>query len=416
MRRVVIAGMIGNGLEWYDFALYGYFATTIGKLFTDTQDHYVQLISAYIIFAAGFISRPLGGVLFGYLGDKFGRKCSLTVSLLMMAVPTACIGLLPTYAMIGFWAPILLAVVRLLQGLSLAGQFSGSITFIVEHAPVGKRGLAGSAAILSLCGGMLLGSAVATLFAHHLTQEALEQWGWRVPFILGGAIAYVGFYIREYTEESPHYVKAKAQGTLSQKPVREAFAHHYVELLRGIGIYMAVTVPFYTLTVFLNGFLHVLGHSMKDALLMGTISMVVLMVLAPFTGWLTDKLGRKPVLMTTAVVFFLAAYPIFVLMTAPGFASALTGELLFAVIVAFFIGAAPAIFVELFPTSVRYTGMSISYNICAALFGGTTPAVETWLVENTHMQAVPAFYIMFCAVVSFFALWGYHDRYKEELH
>lgn len=417
MKRVVIAGMIGNGLEWYDFALYGYFAPILGKLFFPGNDPYVQLISTYGIFAMGFLMRPLGGILFGALGDRFGRKFALTLSLLMMAVPTACIGLLPTYASIGIWAPILLAVVRMLQGLALAGQFTGSITFIVEHAPIHKRGAAGGTTILSLCAGMLLGSGAATLMAELLPQAALEDWGWRVPFLLGIVIAFVGFYIRKHTEESPHYEKAKGEGRLSKQPVRETLRRHWGEVLRGIGIYLSVTVPFYTLTVFLNGFItDILHRPAKDALLISTFSMVLLMLLVVPTAALTDKWGRKRVMMATCVAYFILAYPIFWLMTQEGFVSVFAGEMLLTIIVGFYVGAAPTVFVELFPTAVRYTGMSISYNIAAALFGGTAPMVQTWLIKHSGgMQLAPAFYLMLCAVLSFIAFLNYHDRYREEL-
>jgi MHS family proline/betaine transporter-like MFS transporter len=229
-------------------------------------------------------------------------------------------------------------------------------------------------------------------------------------------IAVVGFYIRRYTEESPHYEKAKNAGKLSQAPLRETLREHKADLLRGIGIYLSVTVPFYILTVFINGFLSkVLGHPLKDALLISTVSMVLLMLLVVPTAALTDKWGRKRVLMITSVVYFVAAYPLFWLMTQPGFACAFTAEILLTVIVGFYIGAAPTVFVELFPTSVRYTGMSLSYNICAALFGGTAPMVSTWLIETTHMKTVVAFYIMLCAALSFIAFIGYHDRYQEDL-
>jgi len=417
MRRAVIAGMIGNGLEWYDFALYGYYAPILGKLFFPQAEQFVQTISTYSIFAAGFAMRPLGALLFGYLGDKFGRKFALTLSIMMMAVPTGCIGLLPTFASIGIWAPVLLALVRMLQGLSLAGQFSGAITFIVEHSPPGKRGLAGSTTVLSLCAGMLLGSAVVTLLTFVLTPEQHESWGWRIPFLLGILTAYLGYYIRHFTEESPLYEKAKGEGKLSQTPVREAFRDHSLGLLRGVGIYMSVTVPFYILSVFMNGFMSVtLKHSVHDALLMSTLTMILLMLLVPLSGWLSDIVGRKRLMMGVAVLFFVASYPLFLLMTQPGFWPALWGQMLFTVILALFIGPAPAVLVELLPTTVRYTGMALSYNVCAALFGGTAPALGFWLIDKTGSNTVVAFYIMLCSVVSFVAFLGYHDRYKEELH
>lgn len=408
MRRVVVAGMIGNGLEWYDFALYGYFAPVIGKLFFPGHDVYVQMIATYGVFAAGFIMRPVGAVFFGYLGDKFGRRFSLALSILMMAFPTAFIGLLPTYASIGIWAPILLTIIRLLQGLSLAGQFSGSIAFIVEHAPMERRGIAGSTTVMSLCAGMLLGSLVATIFSTVLNQADFESWGWRVPFILGIVIAFVGFYIRSHTTESPHYELARDEGRLSKTPVSQAFRGHIQELLRGIGVYLAVTVPFYTLTVFFNFFMLLetskggLGLPDNQAYLINTLSMVLMMIMLPFTAHLTDKIGRKLVLMWTAVAYFFAAFPVFFLMNHGGFTYALIADIIFTVIVAFYVGAVPALLVELFPTSIRYTGMSISYNV-AAVIGGMTPMLETWLVGETRINTIAALYvyIALCVCVSF---------------
>lgn len=417
MRRVVIAGMIGNGLEWYDFALYGTFSAIIGKLFFPLGDAYVQMIATYGVFAAGFLMRPIGAVLFGYLGDKYGRKFALTLSILMMAVPTACIGILPTYASIGMAAPVLLTLIRLLQGLSLAGQFSGSIAFVVEHAPTEKRGFAGSTTIMSLCGGMLLGALVATVFAESLSKEAFENWGWRIPFIIGMAIAFVGVYIRKHTEESPHYEKAKENGVLSQTPFRDAISEYRHPLLRGVGIYLCVTVPFYILTVFMNGYLtNVLGHSHRDALLVNTYCMSLMMVLVPFTGWLSDRVGRKRLLMATTVMYFIVAYPAFWLMAQPGLLPVFLAVTVLACVVALYIGPTPTVLVELFPTSVRYTGMALSYNLCAAVFGGSAPMISAYLIEKTHIVTIPAFYIMVCALLSFISFIGYHDRYQEELH
>lgn len=422
MRRVVIAGMIGNGLEWYDFALYGYFAPVIAKLFFPSYDHSIRMLATYGVFAAGFLMRPVGAVLFGYLGDKYGRKFSLILSIFMMAIPTALMGVLPTYASVGIAAPIMLTFVRLLQGLSLAGQFSGAITFIVEHAPQNKRGLAGSTTIMSLCGGMLLGSLTATIFSACLNQEAFESWGWRVPFIIGIVIAWIGFYIRRNTDESPHYELAKEEGRLSKTPVIQVFRDHALELVRGIGIYISVTVPFYTLTVFLNGYMLLgiteggLGFAAKDAYLISTLSMILMMILFPFTAHLTDRFGRKLILMWVTVTYFFTAFPIFTLMGYGGLFNAGVAEIAFAVVVAFYIGSVPALLVELFPTSVRYTGMSISYNV-AAVLGGLTPMIETWLVHRTHVDIVQALYgiIMLCAAISFISFIGYHDSYKEEL-
>jgi len=415
MRKVVVAGMIGNGLEWYDFALYGYFAPVIGRLFFPDNDEYIQMLSTYGIFAAGFLMRPVGAIFFGYLGDKLGRKFSLALSLILMAVPTACMGLLPTYQTIGIFAPILLILLRMLQGLALAGQFSGSMAFLVEHAPRRHRGLVGSTTVISLCMGMLLGSLVATAFTTFLSKADFESWGWRVPFIFGFIIALVGFYIRHSTEESPHYTKAKEEGTLSKTPVRHALSGHLTELLRGIGIYLSVTVPFYTLTVFLNGYMvSGLGIMARDAYNISSICMVLMIILIPFTAHFTDVYGRKTILQVITVVYMLSAFPLFILMNKGGYGNVLASMLIFTVVISCFISAVPALLVELFPTSVRYTGMALSYNI-AAILGGFTPMIETWLIKETGNNNMMASYIILCAVISFISFLGYKDNYQQEL-
>lgn len=314
MKKVVVSGMIGNALEWYDYALYGHFAAIIGAQFFPSENPLNSMLATFGVFAAGFLTRPFGAIMFGYIGDKYGRRLSLAISILLMAIPTACIGLLPTYAQIGIAAPIMLTVIRLLQGLSLGGEFSGSITFVTEHAPANKRGFIGSSAMFSLVLGILIGSAVATLFAEFLSHEDLVSWGWRIPFIIGVVIGLIGLYIRTNLHESPVYQEAKKAGHLSKKPLREAFVHHWPEMLQAIGFYLSVTVPFYMLAVFMNTFVtRVLEQPLEDALLMNTINLVVMMVMVPFSGAISDRVGRKPVLLTVCAGYLLLSYPIFYL-------------------------------------------------------------------------------------------------------
>ena len=416
LKRVVIAGMIGNGLEWYDFALYGHFAVIIARLFFPSDNAFISLISAFGAFAAGFAMRPLGAILFGYIGDKYGRKVSLATSILLMAIPTACIGLLPTYAQIGIWAPVLLTVIRLLQGLSLGGEFSGSITFVIEHSKSHHRGLVGSTTIISLVGGMLLGSFVATIFAESLSPAAFEAWGWRVPFLLGIVIGLVGFYIRHHTHESPHYAEAKEQGALSKTPLRDTLFHHKWELAQAVGIYLTVTVPFYVFSVFSISYLtKIVNRPMEEALLINTIGMFALLVVVPLGAWVSDKIGRKLTLFISALALLFFIYPITYVTANAGFAETMAATILFAFILGIYLGPIPAVLAELFPTKVRYTGLAISYNICAALFGGTAPMVATWLIKTTGMNTVVAFYLIVCAIISLIALYYFRDRYKEAL-
>jgi MFS transporter, MHS family, proline/betaine transporter len=418
MRKVVVSGMIGNGLEWYDYALYGQMAWLLSKLFFPEGDPTVALLATYGVFAAGFIIRPVGGVLFGWIGDTYGRKRAMVIAVLMMAIPTGCIGLLPTYAEIGIWAPILLTVIRLLQGLSLGGEFSGSITYIVEHAPPGRRGIAGTASLISLNMGFLLGLFVAGLCMQTLGQEAFEAWGWRIPFLIGIAIGFIGFYIRTHCSESPTYERAREEGHISKTPVRQAVREHPWEILQGFAIYMTVTMPFYLIAIYFISFSHKqLGVTMDDALSLNVINMTLMMLMYPLSAWASDRLGRKRVMMAGAVLLFLTAWPLFTLFT-PGapFVTIAIAQGLFALILGIYLGPVAALLVELFPTSVRYSGMAISYNISAAIFGGTAPFVCEWLIRATGSYAAIALYVMLCNIFSLIALYFYRERHTGALH
>jgi len=417
MKKVIIAGMIGNGLEWYDYALYGQFAGIISTLFFPASNAYISLIQTYGVFAAGFAMRPIGAILFGFIGDRFGRRLSLAISILMMAIPTALIGFLPTYQKIGILAPVLLTVMRLVQGLALGGEQSGSLAFIVEHASIKKRGLAGSSSLFSAVAGILFGGVVGTIAAQLLTPEQLADWGWRVPFIFGVVIGLVGMYIRTKLQESPTYLAAKDEGKLAKKPLYDVFRHHWRELLIGIGIYLSVTVPFYTLVVFMLSFMvKFLGHSMPEALLMNSISLLVLLPVIPYSAMISDGIGRKPVLMFGVVSLLVFAYPVFFFLVQPGFVYPFIGHLVFATAIGVFLGPVSTMLVELFPTKVRYTGMALAQNICAAIFGGTTPMVATWMIEKTGSNTIISAYIILCAVITIFTLFFFKDKYRLPLH
>lgn len=417
MRKIIIAGMISNGLEWYDFALYAFTALTISKqFFLPAGSESAHLFATFGIFAVGFVARPFGGIFFGILGDRLGRRMALVVSIFLMAVPTGCIGLLPTYDQIGMWAPWLLLLLRVLQGLSLGGAFSGSMTFLVEHAPPNQRGLIGSASVSSLVFGFLLGSVVAWIATLATTPEQYESWGWRVPFLLGLPIGFIGLYIRNHCEESPTYEAAKQSGTLSKTPVKDVMGSELMHVAQAIGIYISVTMPFYLLSAYFITFTErTLGRSKEEALLLNSINMVILFVLSPLSAWFSDRVGRRKVLMVMSVAYLLCSYPVFMLLQQQDFMSILAGQVLFAIVVGFYIGPVPALLVEIFPTRVRYTGMSLSYNICAALFGGTAPMACEWLINETGSVYSVAYYVMGCAVISILSLYYYRDRHEQPL-
>ncbi|MBN8543103.1 MAG: MFS transporter [Alphaproteobacteria bacterium] len=415
-KKVIISGMLGNGLEWYDYALYGHMAIIITKLFFPSVDPVVGLLATYGTFAAGFLARPLGAILFGYVGDTFGRKTALAIAILMMAIPTGLIGLLPTYADWGWIAPACLIMIRILQGLSMGGEFSGAITYMVEHSPQNKRAVAGSAAIISLVLGFLLGSIVSTSFASALSPEDFESWGWRVPFLLGIVVGVVGFYIRSHCDESPAYEEAKAEGTLSKTPVRDAFKKHPKSMIQAFCIYLFVTMPFYMISIYFIAYTtKQLEQPYDEALLINSFAMLAMLVTVPISAHISDRVGRKKVLMTAILLMFVVIYPAFQLMHAHSdFYSILAGQVLLGLALGVYLAPVPAVLVELFPTSIRFTGMSLSYNFCAIL-GGLTPMLSTWLIAETGNNDSIMYIIIGAGLASFLTLLTYHDRWREPI-
>lgn len=431
-RKVIISGMLGNGLEWYDYALYGHMSIIFSKLFFPDGDASKNLILTLLIFASGFVARPLGAIFFGRIGDKYGRKKALTMSMMMMAIPTGCIGLLPTYETIGMAAPILLTFIRILQGLSLGGAYSGSISYVVEHAPPEQRAMMGSVIKMSLVVGFLFGSLVSTLISTILGEEAFSSWGWRLPFFLGVGIGFVGFYIRNHGEESPVYEEAKKAGTLSANPVRDTFCKHPMRMGRAFMAYIFVTVPFYIIAIYMIAYSkNHLGLSSEKALLANSISMTCMFLLIYPAAHFADKIGRRPVLLLSIVAMALLTYPAFEMMqhglvtsvgedgkiviTTPAtFMYVVMGQGILALILGWYLGPIPATLVEIFPTSIRYTGMSLAYNLCAIL-GGFTPSLAEYMIKSSGSNLSIAPLMLGAAILSFAALFTYKDKWREPL-
>ncbi|MGI4775445.1 MAG: MFS transporter [Janthinobacterium lividum] len=413
MRKVVISGMIGNALEWYDYALYAQFTSIIAQHFFPHSEY--KEIWANAVFAVGFIARPVGGIILGNIGDKFGRRIALVIGILCMAVPTAGIGLLPSYQTIGILAPIILVLIRLVQGFSLGGEFSGCIAYIVEHAPKEKRGIAGSASFVSMCLGMLLGLGTAKAFAYYMPQKDLISWGWRLPFIFGLFIGGVGLYIRKHLSESPLYKAAKESGGLSRTPLKETVTKYWLQLVIAIGIYVTVTAPFYTATVFIESFMHNLGYTKDQSSIVGATILIVMMIVFPISAMLSDQVGRRPILKIGAIMLIVSIYPTFMALGSMNYNIAMASQILFAAIIAFYMGPVPTALVEIFPTRVRFTGVALSYNLSAAIFGGSAPLVAMTLLRWTGDRYSIAYYLISLAVVTLFILSFYRETYRKSL-
>ncbi|MBW1718271.1 MAG: MFS transporter [Deltaproteobacteria bacterium] len=416
-KKSIIAGGIGNVLEWYDFAVYGYFATIISSQFFPKEDKIVGLIATFGIFAAGFLVRPLGGLIFGSIGDKYGRKKALTASVFMMAIPTTLIGLIPTYDMVGIWAAVILTVLRLFQGISVGGELTGSISFIAETAPQNRRGFYVSTTLFGAVSGILLGSLVGTVLASVMPSDILNNWGWRLPFLAGIIIGFAGLILRRHMREAENFKKLKESGSTAESPVKEFWKDHKANALVTVFGLWCFSVSFYMIFLYLASYTHIfLNYDLKDALSINTISMIFLLILIPVMGRLSDRYGRKKILISGQIGFVVFSIPLFLLIDMAEHWHILLAQLGFAVLVATQQGVIPAALVERFPTRIRYTGLSISYNIGLALFGGTTPMLCTWLIHEFGGNVLlPGYYLMLASIISLVAVSRFKETYKKEL-
>lgn len=404
--RTVVTSMVGNLFEFYDFILFAYFAPILGKLFFPSADETTELIKAFGVFAVGFLVRPLGGVVFGHIGDKVGRKEALVLAIILMAIPTAVIGLLPTYEEIGISASILLIAMRMLQGFSMGGNYGGSITFTTEHSDPKHRGLIGSFAITSCLVGILLGSATATLFSYILSEHDLNTWGWRVPFLLGILICFVGYYLRTRIPESPEYTKIQKSGAVSQYPTLQVFRDHWKTLTIVVLAIMLHDLSFYTLFTYMPTFMTKQLHLAEDvAFTINTINLFLVCVFTVLGAWLSDKVGRKPIMAGAALIFIFATIPLFSMITnTSDMMTIFWAQLVFAIAAGGYFGPTAAMMVEAFPTAIRFSAIAITTNISGPLFGGTAPVLVTYLIDKTGTNMLPAFYLTGTAVISLMAL------------
>ncbi|MDX1917282.1 MAG: MFS transporter [Rickettsiaceae bacterium] len=415
MRKILISTMIGNGLEWYDYALYAQFSHIIGIHFFPESD--LADILTFAVFAAGFIVRPLGAVFFGALGDIFGRRYALAVGMISMAIPTAAIGFLPSYQVIGVFAPILLTLMRLIQGFSLGGEFSGCISYVVESSDIKKRGLYGSTTFLSMCLGMLFGGLTAELCKQVMDHEFLVSFGWRIPFFFGLFIGLIGYYIRTKLQESPLYEEAKANGNISRTPVMDLARYNSKRLIIAIGLYLSVTVPFYINTVYLSTHIKYVGFDDSLASKANIAILISMSCALVVSAWISDKIGRKPVMTFACFVYLVLAYPLFALIS-PNSSQALV--ILTSAIMGgmngIFMGPIPTVLVELFPTNIRFTGVALSYNLTAAIFGGTTPMILMILIAKFSSVMIVPYYLTIFICITLVSLIYYKETYKNILN
>ena len=412
----LLAGFIGNVVEWYDFALYGYMAGILSGLFFPGESTTAALIATYGIFAAGFLMRPLGSAVFGWLGDTIGRSTTMLISVTMMALPTILLGCLPTYDTVGVWAPSLLVVIRLVQGLSVGGEFSSSVTYLVETAEADRRGFAGSWANTGSMVGMLLGSGVAAAVTTVLSPHSLQQWGWRLPFLLGGVIGVISILLRRKLPQSEHFQRHHDERP-STSPLLQAFTTNRREMIQAIVFASAYGVLFYLPLVYLPEWLHLQrGMPRATALRINTAATAFLLLLIPVSGWISDRLFRRTHYIAGAMLLMaIVAVPLYVWLAGDGVWGAVVVQFVLVTLLAVPLGAAPAMFVELFPAADRLSGYSVAYNLGLGVVGGATPMFATWLIAVTGMAVAPAWLLTAVALVAFLVMLWMRDGSREPL-
>jgi MHS family proline/betaine transporter-like MFS transporter len=398
-KKSIASALIGNILEWYDFAIYGYFASAIGLAFFPKSDPTAQLLMAFSIFAVGYLMRPIGAIIFGHVGDKYGKKVALNLSVAAMAIPTFFVSILPDYNVWGVWAAYTLVLLRMIQGLSVGGEFTTSIIYLVSHAPKNRQSLMGATITCGAIGGILLGSFTGDLMNHLMSEETINAWGWRVPFLFGLVIGIVGLFLRR------HLVDEVPAPTL-KPPVLVVFQNHLPLLFNISGLVFLNAVGFYLIFVYLVTWFEVAEKFTPSlALNINSISMVILIGVVLLSGYFTDKVGKKLMLQITSILMLLFVVPLFYLMNHHDVNLAFLGQLGLTIILGSYLAPLNAFMVLSIPEAVRCTTIGLGYNLTLGVAGGLTPLAATWIFEKTGNPISPSYLILAASIITIFALY-----------
>ncbi|WP_069811144.1 MFS transporter [Streptomyces sp. TP-A0874] len=431
VKRAVKAAALGNAMEWFDFGIYSYLAVTIGHVFFPGGSGTTQLLSSFATFAVAFVVRPLGGSFFGPLGDRIGRKKVLAATILLMATGTFCVGLIPSYASIGLWAPVLLIFFRLVQGFSTGGEYGGASTFMAEYAPDRRRGFFCSFLEFGTLAGYVAAASLVAGLRAWLGPDTMDAWGWRIPFLVGGPLGLVGLYLRMRLEETPAFQRLEASKTnvpeaaetaaqpheqeqeqfahLSENAPRKAFgrifAEHWPRLLLCVCLVGAYNITDYMLLSYMPTYVtDQLHYKESHGLLVLIGVMIALMAVISQVGRLNDHYGRKPLLMAGMLGFVVLSLPAFLLVRQGSLLAVIAGMGMLGLCLVCLLSTMSAALPALFPTDVRYGSLSISYNLAVSIFGGTTPLVITALIDTTGNPLMPAYYTMAAALIGVVAV------------
>jgi MFS family permease len=410
----IAAAVIGNALEWYDFIVFGFFAVIISRLFFPADSQYASLLFTTATFGVGFFMRPVGGILLGIYADRQGRKPALLVVIASMTVAIALIAFAPTYAAIGIGAPLIIVVARLLQGFSAGGEFASATAFLIETAPTGRRGFYGSWQMVGQGLAVLIGAILGAVLTKTLSPEAIDGWGWRIPFLFGLVIGPVGLYIRSSLAETQAFLQSD-QASPSRAAGGRVLASHIKQILVCFGIVVSGTISFYVILVYIPTFARTqLQLPLDQAFLAQAIGLACEVALIPICGALSDRIGRKPVMIASLLLSLLVTYPLFAwVSSSPSFSRLLVMQVVLCGVFGIGNGPVSTALGEQFPTRVRSTALAIGYNVAVMLFGGFAPFFVTWLIHATGTPIAPAFYLMFGSAVGLFAVLFLTERAGE---
>lgn len=395
-KKSMIGTSVGNAMEWFDFGIYSFLAVTMGKVFFPEISPSFQLIYAFATFAVAFIARPIGGMFFGMLGDRIGRKKVLAVTMILMAAATLSIGLIPGFASIGIAAQLLLLLARLIQGFSTGGEYAGAMTYIAEATPDKKRSFMASGLEVGTLVGFIAGAGLVTLLNYLLGTDTMANWGWRIPFFVAAPLGLIGFYFRNNLEETPAFEamnQAIEEG--NQASFKEILTEHWKPLLICIGITIFYNTISYTVLTYMPSYLsQVLGYGETKGLFLILLVMIIMMPLVMIMGYWSDRIGRNTIIKGALISFIVLSIPAFLLARTGNSYAAFFGLLILGCLYTAFQGSLPATLPSLFFTKVRYGSLAITYNVSTSLFGGTTPLIVAWLVSVTKNKLLPAYYLM----------------------
>ena len=417
-KKVLIASLTGSSIEWFDYFLYGTAAALVfNKIFFPMVDPVIGLILSYLSFSLTFFIRPIGGVLFAHIGDRIGRKKTLVLTLSLMGGATVMIGLLPTYDMIGMWAPALLILMRIIQGMGIGGEWGGALLLAYEYAPEKRKGFFGSIPQAGVTIGMLMATFIVSLMTL-FSEEDFLSWGWRIPFLLSSVLVILGLWIRKDIDETPDFQKVKKSGQVAKAPLRDTIKHHWREVLIAAGLKVVETAPFYIFSTFVVSYATTtLTYQKSQALEAVTLGALVATIMIPLMGLLSDRVGRQRIYAVSVFVLGLFIVPWFMLLN-----TGTTWGLVLATVIAFGVLWAPVTAVlgtlcsEIFSANVRYTGITLGYQLGAALAGGTAPLIATGLLAKYDGNWIPvAWYLGVTVAISLIAIFC-ASRINRERH